>query len=209
MQPYFYKMFHKPTKKFYIGSQYGKKSDPDKFWNSYTTSSKTVNMLIDEYGKESFEIKKIIIREDAREYEAKLLKRLYHFYGKDKFLELMINRNISPGILLTDEIIAKANVKRKVSNSIAAKKLIEQGRHNFQLKRYVPTEQMREFHSKRMKGNKLGSLRKITDEYRINQAEGAKGNMNVRGTKWWTNGKINKRSKECPGSDFYLGTTKK
>lgn len=209
MKPYFYKIKHKPTGRYYIGSQYGIDSDPTKFWDTYVTSSKYVNLLIEEYGKDSFEIKKIIIRQDAREYEAKLLKRLYRYFGKDKFLQIMINRNIAPGILLTKEIISKANEKRKISNSISAKKLFENGTHNFQKINAGDLEHVRKQRSERMRGNKLGSLKTITDEYRKKQAEGSKGNKNVRGTKWWTNGIINKRSKDCPGDGFYLGTTKR
>ena len=53
-----------------------------------------------------------------------------------------------------------------------------------------------------------GSLREITDELKNKLAEKSKGNTNVRGTKWWTNGTINKRSIGCPGENFKLGTTK-
>jgi len=209
MNPYFYKIKHKPTGKYYIGSQYGINSDPTTFWDIYFTSSKYVKLLLEEYGKDSFEIKKIIIRQDAREYEAKLLKRLYRYFGKDKFLQIMINRNIAPGILLTQEIISKANEKRKISNSVSAKKLFENGNHNFQKIKAGDLEHVKKQRSERMLGNKLGSLKIITDEYRKKQAEGSKGNTNVKGTKWWTNGIINKRSENCPGDGFYLGTKKR
>ena len=53
------------------------------------------------------------------------------------------------------------------------------------------------------------SKKRITDEYRKKQSDGAKGNTNVKGYKWWTNGEINKRSKSCPGERFYLGTKKR
>ena len=59
-----------------------------------------------------------------------------------------------------------------------------------------------------MKGNNYGSFRKMTDELKSKLSEKSKGNTNVRGTKWWTNGLINKRSRECPGEGFKLGTTK-
>lgn len=208
MQPYFYKIYHKPTGRYYIGSQYGKTSNPNKFWTEYVTSSKYVRNLIENYGKNSFEVLKIEPRSDAREYESRLLKRLYRYYGRDKFLEMMINRNISPGILLTEEIISKANEKRKISNSISAKRLFENGDHNFQKYKAGDLDHVRKMRSERMLGNKLGAMKEITDEYRKKQAEGSKGNTNVRGTKWWTDGKINRRCKDCPGDGFYLGTTK-
>jgi hypothetical protein len=49
----------------------------------------------------------------------------------------------------------------------------------------------------------------MTDELKNKLSEKSKGNTNVRGTKWWTDGTVNKRSKECPGINFILGTTKK
>jgi len=208
MTPYIYKIKHIPSGRYYIGSQYGKNADPENFWSSYVTSSKYVQQLITEDGLDSFMVVKVAPRHDAREYESKLLRRIYRRFGKEKFLNTMINRNIAPGILLTDEIIAKANVKRAVSNSIAAKRLLEKNAHNFQKFKAGDLEHVRQQRSERMIGNNLGSLKEITDEYRNKQALGAAGNTNVRGTKWWTNGIINKRSKECPGDGFILGTVK-
>lgn len=209
MTPYFYKIKHLPSGRYYIGSQYGKTADPEKFWKTYLTSSKEILRLVEETGKDSFETLKLKARPDAREYESKLLKRLYKVLGKDKFLQVMINRNIAPGILLTEEMIKKANEKRKISNSISAKKLFEDGNHNFQKHKAGDMVHVKKSRSQRMQGNKLGSLKHITDEYRKKQADGSRGNKNVRGTKWWTNGIINKRSIDCPGDGFYLGTTKR
>jgi hypothetical protein len=121
----------------------------------------------------------------------------------------MINRNIAPGILLTKEIIEKANIKRKISNSIAAKKLFEKGEHNFQKYNASKYEHVRKLSSERMIGNNYGSLRKMTDELKQKLARASTGNTNVRGTRWWTNGVVNKRSKECPGENFKLGFTKR
>lgn len=209
MQPYFYKILHKPTGKFYVGSQYGKFSDPKKFWKTYFTSSKFVKELIIKDGETSFEIVKIYVRDDARDYEKRFLKKVYNYMGKDRFLETFLNRNIAPGILLTEEIITRANFKRKISNSLSAKKLYEEGRHNFQLKNASDYDHVRKLRSERMLGNNHGSKRKMTDELKNKLSEKSKGNTNVRGTKWWTDGTVNKRSKECPGINFILGTTKK
>ena len=208
MTPYFYKIMHIPSGRYYVGSQYGKNSDPTNLLTSYITSSKYVKQIIEKDGIESFKIVKILIRDDARDYEAKYLSKVYRLLGKDKFLQILINRNLSPGILLTKEIIEKANKKRKISNSIAAKKLLEEGRHNFQINNASNYEHVRKERAERMKGNNYGSYRNVTDELKQKLAEKSKGNTNVRGTRWWTNGTINKRSKECPGEGFYLGTTK-
>jgi hypothetical protein len=69
-------------------------------------------------------------------------------------------------------------------------------------------EHNRKKSSERMKGNDYGSFRKMTDELKEKLKEKSKGNTNVRGTKWWTNGITLKRSKECPGKDYVLGTKK-
>ena len=205
MKPYFYKLKHKTSSKYYVGSQYGKNSNPENLWKDYYTSSKVVCELVKLYGKDSFEIVTIKQRDDAREYEQKYLMRCYKFLGRDKFLNLFLNRTLSPGILLTDEIIAKANIKRKISNSLSAKRLLEKGTHNFQLNKYIPDENHRQKSSERMKGNKLGSLRIITNELKQKLSNKSKGNTNVRNTKWWNDGKNRKRSKCCPGEGWKEG----
>jgi hypothetical protein len=208
MKPYYYLIRHKPSGKLYAGSQYGKNSDPNNLFTTYFTSSKLVKELIEKDGVESFEIEYIDCRPDAREYEQSYLMNMYEKYGREEFIDRFLNRNLSPGILLTEDIIEKANKKRTISNSISAKKLIEEGRHNFQLFPAHENEEWRKKTSERMIGNNYGSFREMTDELRNKLAEKSKGNTNVRGTKWWTNGTINKRSRECPGEDFKLGTTK-
>lgn len=201
---YFYKIKHKITGQYYVGCQYGKNADPNNFFITYFTSSKSVESM----GYENFVIVYIKTRLDAREYESRYLKKAYHLLGRDRFLQIMLNRNIAPGILLTEDQIKVANEKRKISNSKSAKKLLEEGRHNFQLKNASECEHVRDLRSRRMMGNNLGSKRKITDELKTKLAEKSKGNTNVRGTKWWTDGKINKRCLECPGENFTLGITK-
>jgi len=210
MTPYYYLLKHKPSGKYYAGSQYGKNSNPNNLLTTYFTSSKFVKELIEKDGVDSFEIECIDCRPDAREYEQKCLMEMYKNHGRDKFLNLFLNRNLSPGILLTDEIIQKANGPEKRKKcSLSAKKLLEEGKHNFQKNPNPSTlEKNRKKSSERMKGNNYGSLREITDELKNKLAEKSKGNTNVRGTKWWTNGIINKRSIECPGEKFKLGTTK-
>jgi hypothetical protein len=161
--------------------------------------------MLETDGKDSFFIIEIKVCENAREFEQKYLLKKYYDLGREEFLKTYINRNLSPGILLTEDIIRKANEKRKVSNSISAKKLLEEGKHNFQLKpaeNYVHVIQKR---SERMMGNKLGSLRKIDDELRKKLSEKSKGNKNVRDTKWWNDGKQRKRSKDCPGENWKEG----
>lgn len=210
MNPYYYLIRHKPSDKLYAGSQYGKNSDPNNLWETYFTSSKLVKELIEKDGIDSFEIEYVDCRPDAREYEQKYLMNMYEKYGREKFLDKFLNRNLSPGILLTEESIEKANgPEKKKKCSESAKRLVKEGRHNFQLCiNPSKLEKNRKKISKRMMGNNYGTFREMTDELRNKLAEKSKGNTNVRGTKWWTNGVINKRSRECPGDEFFLGTTR-
>jgi len=211
MKPYFYKIQEVTTGKYYVGCQYGKNSNPNNLWDTYFTS----NQYIISQPKENFKIVKTIQRQDAREYERRYLRKCYSILGKEKFLEYMINRNLAPGILNTRESIERGNIKRRVSNSIAALKRIESGTHNFQLNKYEHSDAWKDKIKLRMKSDKNPGKnpetikKRITDEYRKKQSDGAKGNTNVKGYKWWTNGEINKRSKFCPGEGFYLGTKKR
>ena len=117
--PFTYLLYCKPTGQYYYGSRYSNNSHPSQLWKTYFTSSKTVKKLIEQDGINSFIIEYVDIRNDAREYEQTYLMEMYKKYGKTKFLEIYLNRNLSPGILLTEEIIEKANEKRKISNSIS------------------------------------------------------------------------------------------
>jgi hypothetical protein len=210
MKPYFYKIQEITTGRYYIGCQYGQRSDPSNFWNTYFTS----NQYIKSQPKDNFKLIKLIQRDDARNYEKRYLSRCYHILGRETFLQIMINRNLAPGILNTKETIEKANIKRRISNKTAALKRIESGTHNFQLNKYPHSKEWLEKIKLRMNGdsnpgkNPKNIKKRLTDEYRKKQSDGAKGNTNVKGYRWWTNGEINKRAKECPAEGFYLGTKK-
>jgi hypothetical protein len=201
MKPYFYKIKEKLTGKYYVGCQYGKKSDPAQFWVTYFTS----NNYVKNQPLNSFTIIYIKERKDAREYEKRYLRKCYRLLGRNKFLDIFINRNLAPGILNTPEIILKANEKRKISNSIAAKKRIEDGTHNFLSNKYVPTLEHKEKLSLRMRGNQLGKKVNRNEEYRKKQAELSKGNTNVRGKKWWNDGVRRKRAFTQPGCEWVEG----
>ena len=59
--PYFYIIQHKETRILYAGSKWAKGCNPDEFMqhNGYTTSSPTINSIIDQEGLDSFEILRI------------------------------------------------------------------------------------------------------------------------------------------------------
>lgn len=212
MIPYFYKIKHIPSGCYYVGSQYGKQSCPDNFFKTYFTSSKIIKTLIKNDGIESFIIEKILICNDARIYEKRYLKKSFNLLGKERFLQVFLNRNIAPGIINTPESLMKANSKEKRRKlSEAAIKRIQNKTHNFQLNNYKHSE---EWHAKiqiRMRGAKNPSKdpelvkKRITDEYRTKQANGSRGNKNVRGKIWWNNGTTRKRSKETPGEEWVKG----
>lgn len=112
-RPYFYKIKHRKTGRYYVGSQYGKNSSPENLFTTYFTSSKKIHYLINTEGLDSFEIVTLKERDDAREYEARYLARVYRLFGRDQFLALFFNRNLSPGILLDDDIVSRIANTRK------------------------------------------------------------------------------------------------
>lgn len=195
----------------YVGCRYARGCHPDDLLKSYFTSSKRVKSLMARDGISSFCVIKILTRADAREYESRYLKRVFSKLGSSGFTQLLLNRNIAPGILNDAESLAKAAVKKKVSNSLSQKRLFKEGRHNWQnlTQEQLGIASMKKSASKI--GNRYGAMRKITDEYRKSAAEKSKGNTNVRGTVWWTDGVVFKRSREKPGESFYRGapTSKK
>lgn len=114
MSPYFYKLKHIPTGRYYVGCQYGKNSHPTNLMDTYLTSSRYVRNLIEVDGITAFQVVYIIARPDAREYERKYLTRVYEYLGKERFMSIMINRTLSPGILLDDIAIQKMKETRAV-----------------------------------------------------------------------------------------------
>lgn len=75
----------------YIGVKYGRNSNPNSFWVEYFTSSKTIKLLIDIYGKDDFEYK--ILKTFDNEYEAMNFERKLLVYAvkKDDYLNLHVN----------------------------------------------------------------------------------------------------------------------
>lgn len=199
---YFYKIKEISTGKFYIGCQYGICANSVNLGVTYFTPCRYVKQR----PWSDFEICFIQERKDARAFEARYLRKCYNLLGRDRFCDLLINRNIAPGILNTRESIEKANIKRRVSNKKAAEKRIKDGTHNFLISKHTPTFEERHNSSIRMRGNTYGSLINRDEEYKKIQSINSKGNTNVRGKKWWTNGTERRRSISCPGEGWWQGS---
>ena len=106
IKPYTYLVKFKPTGKIYYGSRcqnYTKfnRTPAEDFWVIYTTSSKTINNLIDEYGKDAFEYE---IRrtfdsvEEMAAWETKVLDRCRVLERQD----IWMNSNVAGKKILTE-----------------------------------------------------------------------------------------------------------
>lgn len=102
---------------------------------------------------------------------------------------------------------ARQSIMSRERNSEEWKKGWETRRKNG----WKPLEETKKKQSEALKGLKR---KPFSDEHRAKIAENTKrqhieGNIgkypNHASTKWWNNGVINKRSKECPGPNFKLG----
>jgi hypothetical protein len=204
--PYVYKIKNIVTGKYYIGVQYGKSAHPINFWNTYFTSNKYVKE-----NKSQFIVVYIRPRKDALEYERKFLSRLYYFYGKNKFFDLMYNRNLAPGILHDED------ERLKISNRM--KKRWAQGKMNEAHKKATATRNSKEYskynHSPEVR-KKISERMKdknpmFNDEVRKKHKESmnsenvknkkseiAKGNTYTKGRSWYNNGKESKMFYVCP-----------
>jgi hypothetical protein len=76
---YTYYLYHRPTSQRYYGVRYSKNADPSELWVTYFTTSKYVKELIEQYGKDSFDVEIRQTFDDqtkAALWEAKVLRRL-------------------------------------------------------------------------------------------------------------------------------------
>ena len=79
MIPYTYLLTHTPTGRRYYGVRYGKNCDPSDLWVTYYSSSKEVNRLISESGKDAFtfQVRRIFTcKRAAIRWEHRVLKWL-------------------------------------------------------------------------------------------------------------------------------------
>jgi hypothetical protein len=205
---YFYKIQEIATGKYYVGCRYAIHADVSDLGTTYFTSSKYVRSK----DWSEFRVCYTKVVEDVRSYESRYLRRCLSFMGREKFMDIMINRNIAPGILNTPESLAKANgPTKRAKNSQAAKQRIKNGTHNFLVNEYKHSPEWYAKIKDRMLSDRNPSknpqtlIKRVTDEFRRKQAEGSRGNTNVRGKRWWNDGTTRKRSKESPGQGWVEG----
>jgi hypothetical protein len=102
MKPYTYLIKHRPTGKVYYGVRSANRVEPaDDLWNHYFTSSPKIQQLIEETGKDSFDVEVRQVfdsKEQAVLWETRVLR-------KCKVLEddRWINQNVAGYIVPTEE----------------------------------------------------------------------------------------------------------
>lgn len=130
--PFTYYLYHRPTQSHYYGVRWSRSCDPSDLWTKYFTSSKTVKLLIKQYGVDSFdvEIRKIFSsKEKAIEWERKVLVRLNVLNRPD-----WLNKNVS-GCIVNDVhpllgIPCSEEKKRKISAAKKGKKIWSEEQKN-------------------------------------------------------------------------------
>lgn len=156
--PYTYLIKHVPTNMYYYGCRFAKNCNPSEFWIKYKTSSKTVKLLIEQYGKDSFkfEIRKTFDNADAaRLWENKVLKRM-KVVDRNDFINLTDNISIS-------HVAGEFGRKNRTSSEVHRLAISKVGKSNLGRKR---TDITKAKISKALIGNKYKSGIKESDESR-------------------------------------------
>lgn len=122
--------------------------------------------------------------------------------GELKALDMYWHRPAEELIFLTTSEHNTLHHKGKLISEEHKKKVSEAGKGNKRALGYKHSEEIKKKISEAHKGIPR------PEETKKKIAEASKGNKNVRGTRWYNNGKISKRAKECP-EGFVLGRIKK
>ena len=122
--------------------------------------------------------------------------------GELQALDMYYNRPAEELIFLTTSEHNTLHHKGKLISEEHKKKVSEAGKGNKRALGYKHSEETKKKISEAHKGIPR------PEETKKKIAEASKGNKNVRGTRWYNNGKISKRAKECP-EGFVPGRIKK
>lgn len=214
MAAYFYKIRERETGRLYVGCQYSQTADPTKLLVSYKTSCRYIR----ERGVEAFVIERVLVRDDAREFERRYLRRMYARLGRDAFAQVYINRNLAPGIIFTPDVRARmsAGLKRAVIRRRAAGTLTPTFLGRCHSRETKETLSIKAIERIRIAGHPRGMKGKhhtdVTKEHLRNTSiasSAMRGRTGVDhptgGTIWWNNGTLHKRSIECPGEGWCPG----
>ena len=150
MKSYTYLIKHRPTGQVYYGVRSANKVDPhEDLWNKYYTSSPKVQKLIEETGKESFdvEVRKVFeTKEQAVAWETKVLRRCKVLHDNR-----WINQNVAGYIIPTEESNKKiSDFHKDKPKSEEHKEKIRQG--NIGKKKPPRTDEYRALMSKLKSG---------------------------------------------------------
>ena len=196
---YFYKIREKSTGKYYVGCQWRKDADPANFWVSYFTSSP----YIKKQPKEDFEVIRVEAREDAREYEARYLKKAFGLLGKERFFELMINKHCIDFGIVSDEAIALR--AKKAAKTMTGYYWWTNGTEMTKA-RECPGEGWYRGMSE-SRNAKIAEARrgKPAPNKGIKHSEESNAKRRAMGLKFWNNGVNMTQAAECPGPEWKPG----
>lgn len=158
MKPYTYLIKHRPTNRVYYGMRAANKVEPEQdLWQHYFTSSPKVQQLIEETGRESFdvEIRKVFeTKEQAVAWETRVLRRC-KVLQNDRW----INQNVAGYIVPTEES------RKKISDFHKGKAKSDEHKKNL---------------SESQKGKPKINSKNQTPEYRALMSSLMKGENNPR-----------------------------
>jgi len=175
MKPYTYLIKHRPTGQVYYGVRSANKVEPhEDLWNKYYTSSPRVQKLIEESGKESFdvEVRKVFeTKEQAVAWETKVLRRCKVLHD-DRWL----NQNVAGYIIPTEESNKKISDFHKGKPKSESQKEKIRESNIGKNKGKIATAEHRRKNSDAHKGSKNGRYGlEVSEETRRKISEAKKG----------------------------------
>lgn len=199
MQPYFYKIQEISSGKYYVGCQWGKKSNPKNFWVQYFTSS----TYIKKQPKENYKIIKVVVRPDARQYEARYLKKAFGILGKERFFQLFLNKHCIDFGIVDPESIEKRG--KLIANSTKGMKPWFKGSEMIRAFECPGNGWVRGFPNSRNEKIKKSLIGKQSSLKGMKYSEEQKAGRRARGLKFWNNGTEHRLVSKQPGPDWKPG----